>query len=293
MPVASQVRLFTVCLAVFIFLVGFVTSWTEVPGGHVGVVRRFGAIQADPLPEGLAFILPFGIDKWEAVETRLKSYEIATRAATKDNQLCDTVVTVQHWLVADLTPQAYKAVGTIEMFDNTVVSPAVYESLKAVTALYSAEELIAKRDAVKNQVDEGIQKFIDQTLEEKGVPGAMKIANVSMKDFDFSDAFNQSIESKVSAQQNAYKARSDKEKRITEAEAAAREAELQADAAAYKIEKESLQRAEAIKREAEALAKNPNLIQLRAIEKWDGKLPTYSGGQEPLPFLNVDKVVAQ
>jgi regulator of protease activity HflC (stomatin/prohibitin superfamily) len=112
---------------------------------------------------------------------------------------------------------------------------------------------------------------------------------VAIKDFQFSADFNDSIEAKVRAQQESLRALNEKQKRITEAEAGAREMELQADAQAYQIEKESVSRAAAIEREAAALAKNPGLISLRAIERWDGVLPRFSGGAQPMPFIDVER----
>ncbi len=43
--------------------------------------------------------------------------------------------------------------------------------------------------------------------------------------------------------------------------------------------------AKAIQVEAEAIRTNPEIINLRAVEKWDGKLPTYTGAGAPLPFI--------
>jgi len=73
------------------------------------------------------------------------------------------------------------------------------------------------------------------------------------------------------------------------AEAAAAERTLAADAAAYEIEVESKARAAAIEREAEALEGNPQLIQLRIAEKWDGTLPRFSGG-DSIPLINIDSL---
>jgi regulator of protease activity HflC (stomatin/prohibitin superfamily) len=76
---------------------------------------------------------------------------------------------------------------------------------------------------------------------------------------------------------------------VTQAEAAAAERTLAADAAAYEIEVESRARADAIKREAEALAGNPQLIQLRIAEKWNGQLPRFSGG-DSIPLISIDNI---
>ncbi len=45
--------------------------------------------------------------------------------------------------------------------------------------------------------------------------------------------------------------------------------------------------AKAIQVEAEAIRTNPEIVKLRAVEKWDGHLPTYTGGNAPMPFVDV------
>jgi prohibitin 2 len=220
------------------------------------------------------------------------SYEVEASAASKDLQIVTTKISVQHSLNGTMAPEAFAAIGDLEKFDASVVSPAVMESLKAVTAQYTAEELITKRDAVKQQVSESIQEFINHTLREKDVEGALDIANVAIKDFNFSREFNESIEAKVKAQQEALRAINEKTKRITEAEAKARELELEADAEAYGIQKVSTERAAAIEREAAALAKNPSVVGLRAVEQWNGVLPQFTGSAA-VPFLDVDKLTGQ
>ena len=70
----------------------------------------------------------------------------------------------------------------------------------------------------------------------------------AITDFDFSAEFNRAIEEKVRAEQEALKAKNEKLRRVTQAEAAAAERTLAADAAAYEIEVESKARAAAIER---------------------------------------------
>ena len=159
--------------------------------------------------------------------------------------------------------------------------------MKAVTAQYTAEELVTRRAEVKALIRDAIGGFIVQTLEEKGVVGAMSIANVAITDFQFSAEFNRAIEEKVRAEQDALRAKNEKLRIITQAEAAAAQRQLEADALAYQIEVESVARAQAIRREAEALRDNPQLINLRIAEKWDGTLPQVTGAGA-LPLLNLD-----
>lgn len=265
------------------------SSCTPIEAGFVGVHRTFGEVHETPLNPGLNWVKPF-IDDAVPIETRLKSFEVQASAASKDLQIVSTLISVQHSLNGEMAPKAYAAIGDLDRFDLSVVNPAVMESLKSVTAQYTAEELITKRDTVKQQVSDAIQAFINHTLDERDVTGAIHIANVAIKDFNFSSEFNNSIEAKVRAQQESLRALNEKQKRITEAEAAARERELQADAEAYQIEKASISRAAAIDRESAALAKNPLLIQLRSVERWDGTMPRFIGGGDAMPFINVSEV---
>ena len=130
---------------------------------------------------------------------------------------------------------------------------------------------------------------MDTTLEQKEVVGALSLANVAITDFEFSAEFNRAIEEKVRAEQEALKAKNEKLRRVTQAEAAAAERTLAADAEAYQIEVASKARADAIRREAEALKDNPALIQLRIAEKWNGNLPQVSGGNA-VPLLNIEAI---
>ena len=274
-----------VALAVVFTAIG---SFVVVDSGHVGVVRRLGAVQMEPYPEGFHLKVPW-LDSVEQIDIRLRKAESEAGAASRDLQVVRTQVAVQYSMTGPVMPLTYQQIGTRSVVSTTLIEPAIMESVKAVTAQYTAEELVTKRAEAKVKIQEAIETFIDTTLEQKGVIGALRLANVAITDFDFSAEFNRAIEEKVQAEQDALKARNEKLRRVTQAEAAAAERTLAADAEAYQIEVASKARAEAIRREAEALRDNPALIQLRIAEKWDGKLPQVSGGNA-IPLLNIEAI---
>jgi regulator of protease activity HflC (stomatin/prohibitin superfamily) len=286
-PMVSP-KLVSLGVLVVIALYLLVSSFVTVSAGHVGVVRTLGAVQPDPLPEGFHFKKPF-LDQVEEIDIRLRKAENQASAASKDLQVVSTRVAVQYSLNGPIVPLTYQKIGRREIVETTLVNPAIMESVKAVTAQYTAEELITRRAEVKVQIQQAIEVFIDATLKQKEVVGSLSLANVAITDFDFSAEFNRAIEEKVRAEQEALKAKNEKLKRVTQAEAAAAERTLAADAEAYQIEVASKARAEAIRREAEALKDNPALIQLRIAEQWDGRLPQVSGGGA-LPLLNIDSL---
>ena len=264
----------------------FTSAFVVINAGHVGVVKTLGAVQPAPLEEGFHLKKPF-IDQVEEVDIRLRKAESQASAASQDLQVVSTRVAVQYSMSGPIMPLTYQKIGRREIVESTLVSPAILESVKAVTAQYTAEQLITKRAEVKIQIQAAIEAFIDATLAQKEVIGALTLANVAITDFDFSAEFNRAIEEKVRAEQEALKAKNEKLRRVTQAEAAAAERTLAADAEAYQIEVASKARADAIRLEAEALKDNPALIQLRIAEQWDGRLPQVSGG-DAIPLLNLD-----
>lgn len=78
-------------------LVLFTLSFCAVNAGHVGVVKRLGAVQEEFMAEGLNFKTPF-VDFVEEIDTRVQSEEGLCVASSKDLQTVNTTVTVQYSL---------------------------------------------------------------------------------------------------------------------------------------------------------------------------------------------------
>ncbi|RTZ61533.1 MAG: prohibitin family protein [Gammaproteobacteria bacterium] len=273
-------------LAIIAFLIfSAMSAWVIVDSGHVGVIRTLGAVQPVSLQEGFHWKKPW-LDDIVQLDIRLSRATAQAAAASRDLQTVQTQVTLQFSLNGDLAPRTFQRLGKRDAVANTVIGPAIQESVKSITAKYTAEELVTQRAEVKFKIQEAIQKFVEDTLKQKQLNGAINIANVAITDFDFSPEFNKAIELKVRAEQEALQAKNEKDRRVTQAEAAAAERRLAAEAEAYQIEAASKARADAIRREADALKDNPELIQLRIAEKWDGVLPRFSGGGA-VPLLNI------
>ena len=280
--IASFGGFFVIALALLVL-----NCFKIVDAGHVGVIKRLGAVKPEALPEGFHFKVPF-MDTIEEMDLRLTRAQADAASSSRDLQTVQTKVTVQFSLNGGVAPTTFQKIGTRNSVAQILVYPAIQESVKAVTAQYSAEQLITKREDVKQRIQEAIVKFIETTLRQKEASGAISIANVAITDFDFSPEFNKAIELKVRAEQEALQAKNEKLRRVTQAEAAAEEKKLSASANAFQIKVQSEARAEAIRLEAEALKNNPELIKLRSIERWNGEVPKFNGGGV-IPFLDVDK----
>lgn len=228
---------------------------TIVPAGYRGVLLRFGAVQG-VLTEGIHLITP-QVNTVQLVEVRTQKEEAQSAAASKDLQIVTATVAINYHVNPEGVGELYKRVGTD--FRSRIIDPATQESVKAVTARYTAEELIRLRDKVKTEVQTEITNRLSVyniTVEPSGV---------SITNFAFSEEFKQAIEQKQVAQQTA-----EKQKYVLQ------QAELQAQTAVT----EAKGKAQAARINGQALqAQGGSRVLAREwIDKWDGHLPTVSGG---------------
>lgn len=257
----------------------------KVPAQAEGVLTAIGHVYPDSLSPGLHMKFP-----WQHVymmPTNLIANTVRAQAGSHDLQQITTQVTIPFHMNPGYGPAVFSKIGTLEKVEAVVINPGVLECLKAVCARYTAEELITKRKQVKTEVEAELKTYINTALKERGLEGALSIGLIAITDFKFSDEYNKSIELKVKAAQDALRAESEKKQRITEAEGLRDALKAKADGDAYATEVRSKAEADAIRRRAEALKVNPDLIDLNAIEKWDGKVPVYNGGGNPIPFIKV------
>ena len=203
---ASRLKLeninFLYPVIIILVIVLATSAFVIVESGHVGVIVTLGAVQPVPLSEGFHLKKPF-MDTIVQTDIRLTKAVSKSVAASKDLQTVQTQVSVQYSLTGAVAPRTYQRIGTRDVVAATVIGPAIQESVKAVTAQFTAEQLVTRRAEVKQQIQTAIESFIRVTLEDKDVPTALTIANVAITDFEFSDEFNKAIELKVRAEQEA------------------------------------------------------------------------------------------
>jgi regulator of protease activity HflC (stomatin/prohibitin superfamily) len=231
-----------------------------VTSGQRAIVFRFGQIKAVE-SEGLHLKVPF-MDTFVLVDVRTLKAESPADAGTRDLQRVSTTVALNYHLDANVLKDTYSRVGLD--VENKVIDPRIQEVVKAVVARFSAEELLAKRDDVKQEVELALRT---QLALYNIVVEAIQITN-----FQFSASFDHAIEAKQTAEQNALKAKNDLERIKIEADQ--KVAMAKAEAETIRIQ------ADAIRAQGGA-----EYVQLKAIEKWDGMLPQVSGGNTPFISL--------
>ena len=253
-------------IVVAIAVVVLLASITIVPAGHTGVVVTLGKVSENVLSEGLHFKAPL-VQNVVKMSNQIQKCEIeGAESVSKDLQAISTTIVVNYKIGDSSSAKIYREIG--RDYETIMLMPAIHESLKAVTAKYTAEQLVTSRSKVAIE----IQETLAEKMEEYGIV----IEKFNIVNFSFSEEFAKAIEAKEVAQQNLLKAKTEQEQLIVEANAQAEKKVIAAEAEAQAILKKAEAQAEANEKIEKSLSKN--VLENNKIEKWDGKLPYATGG---------------
>ncbi len=263
----GPLRLALIIGAILVFFL-FLSPWVQVGAGERGVVLNFGAVQKNVLGEGLHFRIPI-MQKVVLMDVKVQKAVTDAASASSDLQDVTSSVALNFHLVPDKANVVYQTLGV--EFKNRIIDPAIQEVMKAVSARYTAEELITKRAAVSEAMRENLA---GRLLEYNIAVDAFSITS-----FSFSKIFTEAIESKQTAEQLALKSKRDLERIKIEAEQKVTAATAEAESLRLQRANISLDLIELRKVEAT----------IRAIEKWNGILPQVTGGGA-VPFIGVGEI---
>lgn len=235
--------------------------FSTIKTGEIGIKTRFGKIVGSTTNEGIIFKSP--IEKVEKINIKVQKYENkdALSTSTKDMQIVNNIkVSINYQIDGTNVVELYKKVGI--NYSNTILEPAIQETIKGVISKYTSEELVTKRSEISLD--------INNTLNERIKNYGINSVSVAINNFDFSEAYNQAIEQKAVAEQNVLKAQQELEQTKVEAE-------------------KKIVEAEATNKANELLKQNvtDEVLMKQFIEKWDGKLPTTYAGNDILKMFNL------
>lgn len=213
-------------------------SIVTVGTGQIAVMTRFGAVTGQELGEGFHFKNP--LDQANVYDIKVLKEEAIATAASKDLQDVKATLVLNYRVEAGKVSEVHKTIGVL--YKDKVVDPSLQETFKAATAKFDATQLITDRATIKADTYEQLVARLK--------PYGIIVQDLSITDFSFSTEFAKAIEGKQVAQQEAEKAKFNLDR-------------ARLDAQAQEVQKASL---------------SELLLQKEAIEKWDGKMPTYIGG---------------
>lgn len=246
-------------IAILLFVMIVLCSmFTTINSGEVGVRVRFGKVVGST-NEGVNFKIPF-IEKIDTMNVKVQKTEVKTSSSSKDLQEVNMSLAVNYRIDKDKAIDLYKNVG--RNYEDVILEPAIEESIKAVTSKYTAEELITNRSEVSEKCMEELIKKVEKY--------GLIINDFNITNFSFSPEFEKAIEEKQVAEQKVLTAKQELEKEKIESEKKIVAAE--AEKKANELKEKSL---------------TSNIIKEKFIEKWDGKLPTVSGGNDIIDISSI------
>ncbi|NTU42941.1 MAG: prohibitin family protein [Nitrospirales bacterium] len=257
---AKIVGLLFVAFLVFSVLNPFVI----IGAGERGVLLNFGAVQPSVYSEGLHLRIPI-MQKIIKVDVKVHKSQTGAESVSKDLQDVRSTIAVNYHILPEKANWIYQHIGT--EYKARIIDPAVQEVVKAVTAKFTAVDLITQRERIRSEIKD--------LLKQRLITYNIIVDDFSIVNFSFSQQFSQAIESKQTAEQLALKAQRDLERIKIEAEQ--KVASAKAEAEALRLQKENVSAQLIQLRQIEA--------SLKAIEKWDGHLPAVTSGA--VPFIDV------
>lgn len=260
--IINPVLVVLLLVVLIVIMTAIFGSFYTIKAGQRGVLLTFGEADMNAKGEGLNFKIPL-VQSVVKMDVQTQKYEAELSAASSDLQDVKTKIAINYHIVAEEAPTIYRDIGL--GYADKVIYPAEQEVNKAITSKFTAEELITKRETVR----EDMKTLLAERLRSRGII----VEDISIVDFKFSDSFTQAIESKVTNEQNALAAKNKLEQ--IKYEAAQRVAQAEGEAKAIEVQ------ISAINKQG-----GESYVQLQFIKQWDGKLSLYSGNGI-IPFLNI------
>lgn len=241
----SGMPVFTIGLVVMWLVVSALMSTYTIEAGHIGLVKTFKEYTGQSGP-GLHLKAPF--QSVDEVNGRVQKKSIAMTggdrgsAVSKETQPVYAVLTINYQIELDEAKSLYTEVG--HNYYHSIIEPRVQQAFKAITVKYVTADIAPNREEIREQA----KKILEKQLSPYGI----RVNDLLIKDLDFSPAFIAAIEDKQVAGQEALAA-------------SARVATSKAEADQLIAAAEGKAKATAI--EGRAIALNPQILELRRIEK--------------------------
>lgn len=301
------IGLFTLGIAALIALgvLGLVfAAWRTIEPGYVGIVfDKASRKVTNTLDPGWVFINPFtqSITKYpvgvqtlvmvlENQEGRVQGDD-SVKVGSREGQTMNADVSVQYSVSRDNAAQLYQtwAGAPIERIEDNLVRQVTRSALNDVASQYGWEEIYGEK---RIEYTQRVSEQLRQRFAEKFV----KFESLNLRGWHLPENLQKALEQKIAAQQAAEQQKfqleqatikAQQDKVAAEGEANALRARAEGEADATKIRAQA--QAEANQQLARSLT--PALIQYEQLQRWDGKLPVFSGGGAT-PLIDATSIIS-
>lgn len=269
----KNVKYVVIAFVVLMLLIVLFNGFSIVEEGYVGVKYRFGKIVSDDLSAGLNFKIPF-VEDIVKVDIREQVYAISTDAYTSDTQSVKPIeLKLNYCYDRSMLSNIIRNIGVANV-ETKLLVPNVQKIAKDAIGKVKAEQLVQSRADVTAE----IQNTLTEILAKDGII----VTAFAIENIYFDSAFEEAIQAKVIAEQDALKMENKTKEKEEEAKQVLIAAQAEADSKKVAAEAE----AEAIRLIQEQLANSPNYVDYLKIERWNGELPqVVSDGVNPFVAL--------
>jgi len=262
MEESSKIIVPAIIISLLVVLIAFFNPISIVGVGERGVKVTLGKVSPTSYTEGIHLVTPF-ISHIKNMNVKTQKNIVETSVYTKDIQQAQITYVLNYNLQPENAHRMYREVGVNYL--DTVVTPVVEGTIKDVIGKWNAQDLVANREKATQEILVKLQNHL--------TPKYVKVPDFQMTSIAYSGVFEKAIESKVTAEQEALRAKN-------------KTVQIQEEAKQKLISAEAEAKSMSIR--ANALTQNKALVEYEAVQKWDGKLPEYMLGNS-VPFINVTK----
>jgi prohibitin 2 len=248
---AAIKRLLGVLLLVFVGVVLASSATYVVQPGFRGVAVTLGTVDPEFKPEGFGLKQPF-VTHIQPISIRQQTRPMPAECYSSDLQQVKMEVHVLYRVPEKSVVKIFQEYAG-EPFDN-LIAPRVQEALKEVAATQSAEQIVKRREEIKNRALELARRKIGADF--------LVVTDLVIYNLALSPELETAIEMKMVQEQEAEKAKFTQLK-----------AQIEADTAIIRAKGE----AEAIQVRGTALRDNPDFIKLQILQNWNGRSPIVVG----------------
>ncbi len=265
-----------------VIIVAFFSSYSVISPGNTGVIFNVWTGSLRTVPQGMAWRTPWITDV-QSYPTALRTYTMVKRSGegssagddsidlpTKEGQHITQDISVTYNTSEDKAAEVFKAFRGADITDieATFVRRTIITVAQNTAGQMSLSEVIS---AKRNELQDNIQKNLSAEIEKMG----FHLDKVNLGASHLPASLETQMQQKMAAQQQAQQAEYElqKQQMLAKAEVAKAEGEAQAILVRAKAQAEANRLLQS--------TLSANLVQSKAIDKWNGVLPQVAGGATP------------
>jgi regulator of protease activity HflC (stomatin/prohibitin superfamily) len=307
-PIRPLARLGTLVIiaVIAIVLLGLtISAWRSIAPGFVGIIfdKASHNVTAGALEPGWAFINPF-TQAIQQYPVTIQTYSMVLKTSegqasgddsvkvqSNEGQQINLDVVIQYQVIKEEAGLLYQDWGgkDIDFVQDQVVRQYTRSQVPVVASKYGWEEITSsKRDVINAEISKG--------LETEFTKRHMRLISFAVREVHLPQSLQTALDQKIQAQQAAEQQKYQLQQAMVKAEQDVAEATGRANALKAQAEGEAQATLTRARAQAEAnrqLAQSltPDLIRYQQLQRWDGKLPIFSGGGAT-PLIDATSIIS-